>query len=196
MAKTQINESQTLHLSTTYGISHAPYSKGRRNRSGVDLNRKSKKKKFLKNINASYSLCGDVDEPLCGLHTQPQRAGYHPTASAWVRFQREILNYTSTCVWDGSSEIFEENKKTCTAERRGKCFWRNNDLPIRHASGELPRVWLLIDRSGICPFHLTGGGRCFCREVKSTCTQEELPKHRSLALSVTHTGMQRQSLVY
>lgn len=66
MAKTQINESQTLHLSTTYGISHAPYSKGRRNRSGVDLNRKSKKKKFKKTLTQAIrsavmwlNLCAD-----------------------------------------------------------------------------------------------------------------------------------------
>lgn len=84
-------------------------------------------------------------------------------------------------------------KKICTAGRRGKkCFQRNNNLPIRRASGELPGVWLLIDRSGICPFYLRGEERHFCWEVKSTCTQKKLQKNRSITLSVTHTGMQRQ----
>lgn len=61
-------------------------------------------------------------------------------------------------------------------EKMQKGFWRNNDLPIRRASGELPGARLLIDRDGICPFQLKGESDASAKGEDVDLQTERAPK--------------------
>lgn len=71
-------------------------------------------------------------------------------------------------------------------EKMQKGFWRNNDLPIRRASGELPGARLLIDRDGICPFQLKGESDASAKGEEVDLQTERAPKNRFVTLLVTH----------